>query len=171
MSGPYLYLLRRMAQSDLPAVLGIQRACYPGDFLESAEVITQRLRSPGNLSCVVERGGVVCAYLAAYRSRPGKLTPLHGGFDAVAQPDTVYLHDMAVAPGAKGQGLAQRLVEHLWTQGRNEGLVCSALVSVQGSQPFWERLGYRVHTLKEPAQQQNLTSYGADACYMLKPLV
>ena len=164
-------LLRAMALADVSAVLNIQRACYPGDFLESAEVITQRLHSPGNLSGVAERGGVVCAYLAAYRSRPGKLTPLHGGFDTVAQPDTVYLHDMAVAPAAKGQGLAQRLVEHLWAQGRSEGLVCSALVSVQGSQPFWERLGYRVQALVDPAQQQNLASYGAGAYYMLKPLV
>ena len=163
-------VLRPMTPSDLCAVLDIQRACYPGDFLESAEVITQRLRSPGNLSCVAERGGVVCAYLAAYRSRPGKLTPLHGGFDTVAQPDTVYLHDMAVALAAKGQGLAQRLVEHLWAQGRSEGLVCSALVSVQGSQLFWERLGYRVHTLTEPVQQRNLDSYGAGACYMAKTL-
>ena len=164
-------LLRPMALADLPAVLDVQRACYPGGFLESAEVITQRLRSPANLSCVAVRGGAVCAYLAAYRSRPGKLTPLHGGFEAVAQPDTVYLHDMAVAPHAKGQGLAQHLVEHLWAQGRSEGLVCSALVSVQGSQVFWERLGYRVQALADPAQQQNLASYGADACYMLKPLV
>ena len=163
-------LLRPMVLPDLAAVLGIQRACYPGDFLESAEVITLRLRSPGNLSYVAERGGLVCAYLAAYRSRPGKLTPLHGSFETVLQPDTVYLHDMAVAPAAKGQGLAQRLVEHLWTQGRSEGLVCSALVSVQGSQPFWERLGYRLYTLTEPAQQRNLDSYGAGACYMVKAL-
>ena len=160
-----------MALADLPALLDIQRACYPGGFLESAATFTQRLQSPGNLSCAAEKGGVVCAYLAAYRSRRGKVTPLDGGFDTVAQADTLYLHDLAVAPHATGQGLAQRLVAHLWARAADEGLVASALVSVQGSQPFWERLGYRVQTLDDPVQQQNLATYGADACYMGKRLV
>ena len=168
---PHAVLLRPMALADLPALLDIQRLCYGEGFLESAAILTQRLHSPGKLSCVAARGGVVCAYLAAYRSRPGKVTPLNGGFDTVAQPDTLYLHDLAVAPQAAGQGLAQRLVEHLWAQGRSEGLVVSALVSVQGSQVFWQRLGYGVQALADPAQQQNLASYGADACYMAKPLV
>ena len=170
MTVPGDVLLRPMALADLPAVLDVQRACYPGDFLEDAATFTQRLQSPANLSCVATQGGVVCAYLAAYRSRPGKVTPLNGGFDTVAQPDTLYLHDLAVAPQAAGQGLAQRLVKHLWAQGRSEGLVVSALVSVQGSQVFWERLGYRVQVLDDPAQQQNLASYGAGACYMAKTL-
>ena len=112
----------------------------------------------------------MCAYLAAYRSRPGKLTPLNGGFDTVAQPDTLYLHDLAVAPQAAGQGLAQRLVSHLWARAAEERLSHSALVSVQGSQPFWERLGYRVQALDDPAQQRHLDSYGAGACYMAKTL-
>ncbi len=137
-------LLRPMALADLSAVLDIQRACYSGDFLEDATILPQRLHSPGNLSCVATRGGVVCAYLAAYRSRPGKLTPLNGGFDTVAQPDTLYLHDLAVAPQAAGQGLAQQLVSYLWARAAEEQLCYSALVSVHGSQVFWERLGYRV---------------------------
>ena len=167
---PHAALLRPMVLADLPAVLDVQRACYPGDFQESAATFTQRLQSPANLSCVAVRGGVVCAYLAAYRSRPGKLTPLNGGFGTVAQPDTLYLHDLAVAPLAAGQGLAQRRVGHLWAHAAGEGLQHSALVSVQGSQPFWERLGYRVQALADPAQQRHLDSYGAGACYMAKPL-
>ena len=170
MTVPGKMLLRPMALADLPAVLDVQRACYPGDFLEDAATFTQRLQSPGNLSCVAMQDGVVCAYLAAYRSRPGKLTPLNGGFDTVAQPDTLYLHDLAVAPQAAGQGLAQRLVGHLWAHAAEERLQHSALVSVQGSQPFWERLGYRVQTLDDPLQQRHLDSYGAGACYMAKTL-
>ncbi len=159
-----------MALSDLPAVLAIQRTCYGEGFVESAEVIAQRLRSLGNLSCVAEHGGVVCAYLAAYRSRLGKITPLHGEFASLPDPDTLYLHDMAVAPAATGQRLAQRLVEHLWAQGRREGLVHTALVSVQGSQTFWQQRGYTMCTLADPVQQHYLDSYGAGACFMAQRL-
>ena len=80
------------------------------------------------------------------------------------------LHDLAVAPQAAGQGLAQRLVSHLWARAAEERLSHSALVSVQGSQPFWERLGYRVQALDDPAQQRHLDSYGPGACYMAQPL-
>ena len=170
MTVPGHVLLRPMAAPDLPTVLDIQRACYGEGFLEEAATLHQRLQGPGKLSCVAERSGVVCAYLAAYRSRPGKLTPLHGDFDTVVQPDTLYLHDLAVAPQALGQGLAQRLVSHLWARAAEEGLRYSALVSVQGSQVFWERLGYRAQALDDPAQQQDLATYGVGACYMLTRL-
>ena len=37
-------------------------------------------------------------------------------------------------------------------------------------QDFWERLGYRVQALDDPAQQRHLDSYGVGACYMAKTL-
>ena len=163
--------VRPMRLADLDAVLGIQRACYGEGFLEGADVIARRIASRVGLSCVAERAGRVCAYLAAYRTQPGKLTALHGDFDATAQPDTLYLHDLAVHPQATGQGLAQTLVRHLWAQGAALGLAGSALVSVQGSQDFWARLGYQVHALDDPGQQQRLASYGAGACYMVRAVL
>ena len=163
-------MIRALALQDLPALLAVQRACYGDGYIEGAEVFARRLASPANCSLAVERAGRLVGYLAAYRSRLGKLTPLNGGFDTVAQPDTLYLHDLAVAPQAAGQGLAQRLVSHLWARAAEERLSHSALVSVQGSQPFWERLGYRVQALDDPAQQRHLDSYGAGACYMAKTL-
>ena len=161
-------LVRPMALPDLDAVLDIQRACYGESFLEGADVITRRITSRVGLSCVAEREGRVCAYLAAYRTQPGKLTPLHGDFEAMPLPSILYLHDLAVHPQAAGLGLAQALVRHLWAQGLALGLAGSALVSVQGSQDFWARLGYQVQTLGDPRQQQRLASYGAGACYMVR---
>lgn len=165
-------LVRPMALPDLDAVLDIQRACYGESFLEGADVITRRITSRVGLSCVAEREGRVCAYLAAYRTQPGKLTPLHGDFEATSEPsswpDTLYLHDLAVHPQAAGLGLAQALVRHLWAQGVALGLAGSALVSVQGSQDFWARLGYQVQALGDPGQQRRLASYGAGACYMVR---
>jgi hypothetical protein len=48
----------------------------------------------------------VVAYLAAYWSHPGKITPLQGEFDAQPQASVLYLHDMAVDPALAGQGIA-----------------------------------------------------------------
>lgn len=161
---------RALATADLPGLLAVQLACYGEGFVESAEVFARRLASPANCSLVLERDGQVCAYLAAYRSRLGKVTPLHGGFEAMPAPDTLYLHDMAVLPAFAGQGLARALLVPLWQSARAEGLGHTALVSVQGSQGYWARHGYVERALQDAGQRQHLATYGEGATYMARPL-
>lgn len=120
----------------------MQRVCYGAGFVESAEVFARRLASPVNCSLALEREGRVVAYLAAYRSVLGKVTPLHGGFKAAPAPDTLYLHDMAVHPAYAGQGLVRALLAPLLQGARDQGLRHSALVAVQGAQGYWARHGY-----------------------------
>lgn len=76
MSVPGKVLLRPTVLADPPAVLDVQRACYPGDFLEDAATFTQRLQSPANLSCChAGRGGVrlPCGVpLAAWAATPSE---------------------------------------------------------------------------------------------------
>ena len=166
---------RPLQARDLACLLAVQRACYGDGFIEGADVYARRLASPAQCSWVLERDGGVCAYLAAYRSVRGKVTPLHGDFDAGPQEapaaDTLYLHDLAVLPAFTGQGLAQALLQALWAQARADGLAHSALVAVQGSQRFWERHGYAAQPLACGIQRQRLAAYGADAQYMARPLL
>lgn len=162
--------VRPLSLQDLPGLLAVQLACYGEGFVESGEVFARRLASPANCSLVLERAGVVCAYLAAYRSVRHKVTPLHGSFEAVPQPDTLYLHDMAVLPDCAGQGLARALLKPMWDAARAQGLQHTALVSVQGSQGYWERQGYAVQPLADAVQRERLASYGAGAVYMVRML-
>ena len=162
--------VRALTAADLPGLLDIQRACYGEDYAESGEVFARRLVGTAHCSLALEQDGRVRAYLAAYRSLMAKITPLHGDFEAVEQADTLYLHDMAVHPGAAGQGLARALLAPLWERARAEGLRHTALVSVQGSRGYWERHGYAVQALTDPLQQQRLVSYGDGALYMARPL-
>ena len=163
-------VVRPLALSDLTDLLVVHLACYGEGFVESGDVFARRLASPANCSLVLERGGEVCAYLAAYRSVQGKVTPLHGDFEAVALHDTLYLHDMAVLPAHAGQGLAHELLQPLWAQARAQGLAHSALVSVQGSQAYWQRQGYTLQPLQDATQRARLASYGAGAVYMVRDL-
>ena len=50
------------------------------------------------------------------------------------------------------------------------GLQRAALVSVQGSQGFWQRHGYVAYTLQDTAQRERLAAYGRDAVYMMRRL-
>ena len=161
---------RALTVDDLPGLLAVQHACYGEGFVESAEVFARRLANPAQCSLVLKDGGRVCAYLAAYDSMLGKVTPLHGDFEVVPQPDTLYLHDMAVLPPLAGRGLARALLDPLWRQAQARGLRQSALVSVQGSQGFWERHGYAAQPLHDAAQRQRLAAYGVGAVYMVRGL-
>lgn len=162
--------VRPLAIADLPGLLAVQRACYGEGFVESAEVFARRLASPANCSLVLEDAGAVCAYLAAYRSVRGKVTPLHGDFEPSSHADTLYLHDMAVLPDRAGQGLARALLQPMWEAAAAQGLRHSALISVQGSRGYWERQGYAAQPLADAVQHARLAGYGAGAVYMVRTL-
>ena len=105
---PVGLLIRPLALADLPGLLDVQRSCYGGGYVESAEVFAQRIACPTQCSLVLEVQGRVMAYLAAYDSVQGKVTRLHGDFELQPQPDTLYLHDLAVRPTARGGGAARQ---------------------------------------------------------------
>ena len=163
-------MIRALGLHDLPGLLAVQLACYGADFIESAEVFARRLASPANCSLALEQDGRIVGYLAAYRSALHKVTPLHGDFDTVEAPDTLYLHDLAVHPAHAGRGLAAALLAPLWQRARAEGLRHSALVAVQGAQGYWERHGYAMLALPDAGQRQRLAGYGGGAAYMARLL-
>ena len=159
--------LRPLLEADVDAVLQIQTQCYGADFVEPREVFARRLQVAGQCSWAAVQGDEVLAYLAAYWSRPGAVTPLNGEFADYADASVLYLHDMAVSPTAAGQGLARRMVDAAKTMARQRGVMRTALVSVQGSQAYWERQGYAVEIVKNAMHRQHLATYGPDALYMV----
>ena len=91
---------------------------------------------------------------------------LHGDFAHHADASVLYLHDMAVAPEAKGQGAARALLAAARNLARQRLIRRTALVSVQDSQAYWQGLGYAVEPVTDTLQQQHLRTYGAEAVYM-----
>lgn len=158
--------LRPMEEGDLAAVLDVQAACYPPAMQEPADVVLARLRASADTVLVACDALGVCAYLFAYPSRLGKVTPLGGAFALAADADTLYLHDLAVTPRAAGRGLARALVARLLGEARARGLLHSALVSVQGTRRFWEGAGYAC----APGEPVHLATYPLDAVYMARRL-
>lgn len=161
--------IRPLTTDDVEALLYVQTMCYGPDFVESHAIFAQRLACPQQCSLGIEhvnRPGLL-AYLAAYYSAIGRITPLNGDFeplDSDAMP-VLYLHDMSVLPEMAGQGFAKHLLHTLFEMAHRQGLQQAALVSVQGSQLFWEKNGFAAQPVTDE-QQQNLCSYGDGAVYM-----
>jgi predicted N-acetyltransferase YhbS len=170
MSAQSTWTLRPLLPDDLNELMRLQARCFGTDFLESAEVYARRLASGHQQSFALacERTQTLQAYAAAYWSDPGKVTPFDGDFLAPSAADKVlYLHDVSVAPEWSGRGAANALVSALFQRARARGVQQAALVSVQGSQPYWKRHGFKVRALADARQQQHLRSYGDDASYMV----
>lgn len=170
---PLPWMLRPLNAQDVDSLLHVQTICYGDAFLESRAVFAQRLACPHHCSIGVVRAGekALKAYLAAYWSNPGKITPLDGFFTPPqAGEQVLYLHDMSVLPELAGQGVARHLVQHLMAQARQRGLQQAALVSVQGSQSYWERQGFSVCPVLDAQQSMHLQTYGEGALYMAAAL-
>ncbi|ACE84453.1 GNAT family N-acetyltransferase [Cellvibrio japonicus] len=158
--------LRLMTPADLIAVIQIQAEAYVDEMLESQEVIAARLANVADTSWVVECAGQVCAYLVAYLSQANSVTPWGSEFAHKPDADTFYLHDLAVSHRAKGLRMGPWLIAGVFDQMRERGLRRAALVSVQDSQGFWSKLGFRVVDQLAPEQVRHLQTYTGPAVYM-----
>lgn len=170
MQHEYHYLLRPMDAQDLDALLAVQAACYPPPMQEPADVVLARLAAAPDSCLVAIDDDGVCGYLFAYPSRLGVVTPLGAPFDPARAPDTLYLHDLAIAPRAHGRGLARALVTQLLAQASAQGIAASSLVSVQDTARFWTSLGYGELRLDCPQARAALATYPGVARYMTRRL-
>jgi hypothetical protein len=85
-----------------------------------------------------------------------------------AAPTTLYIHDVALLPPARGRNAAADVIARIAGQTHRHRLSSLALVAVGGTAPLWHRLGFRARHDAEVAAK--LASYGDDATYMARPL-
>lgn len=167
------WALRPLTASDVDDLLHIQTLTYGSGLQESREVFLQRLSCPHHCSVGIARkdDNRLLAYLAAYWSEFGKVTPLNGAFEPPHEHGRVlYIHDISVLPQLAGQGAAQHMLNALFAQAREAQIRMAALVAVQGSTVFWQRLGFEPHNVTNATQLQHLRTYGANAVFMTTAL-
>jgi predicted N-acetyltransferase YhbS len=159
-----------MDQGDVPDVIAIQAECYRPEIIEDEAAIRARLNLSPDTAWIAEDTDGVVAYLVAYCSDVGKVTPLGGIFPILTEARSLYLHDLAVSDRAKSSGVGMALIQLACAKAQTEGLEYSSLVSVQGSIAYWKKHGYEVWTFLEPDQRLHLHSYGDQGCYMVRRL-
>ncbi len=152
--------------ADLPAILRIQARCYTAIVPESAESMGAKLAAAPATCFVARRAGEVVAYLLALPWRFDHPPHLDAP-DCVLPdaPDTLYLHDLAVDPAARGSGASQALVQAFLAALAESGIGRASLIAIQGSAPWWEGHGFRA-ALTTPALDARLAGYGRDVRYM-----
>lgn len=136
--------VRRLKRQDVPAIHALEVDAYVPSLHESAEAFLRLIELyPDGAVGVFDDGGL-CGYAFGLPLRSGATLDLRSPLAAVpADADCFYIHDVAVAARGRGQGVGRLLAERLIALARARGFTRCELVSVQGSAPFWEKLGFR----------------------------
>ncbi len=166
-----LFACRAMQASDLNDVMRIQLEAYVDEMVEDEAILAARLANVPDTSWVVEGEQGVCGYLVGYLSHAGSVTPWGSEFSHKPDADHLYLHDLAISKSAAGCGLGPLLVKHSLQQAKLRQLSGAALVSVQDSRRFWQKMGFTEFADLTPTQQQHLESYTGPAFYMTQVFV
>ncbi|HSC79673.1 MAG TPA: GNAT family N-acetyltransferase [Chitinolyticbacter sp.] len=159
--------IRLLTETDLDAVLDIQRQCYPPAWLEGHATFARKLAlSPQSNWIALDDTGA----LGYFFTHPWAGNGLPALDEArLTLPDEAhahFLHDLAVHPRARGRGVAARLVAQALAWGVAQGLAEARLVAVLGAERFWHGLGFTAQTERDA----RLAAYGADAIVMQRAL-
>lgn len=165
-----MFQIRLMQVADLGAVVRLQDHCYADEFYESPQVVSQRLMLYPQSCWVAVYHDKIWGYLFTYPSKLSQINPLGAEFGQYEQANCLYLHDMAVSPDARGQGVASALLQSALDYAATLGLPHLALVAVQNSASFWQQQCFNSHTELGGQALAALATYGHQAVYLTRPV-
>jgi GNAT superfamily N-acetyltransferase len=158
--------LRPLTAADLPAAAAIQNAVYRPLYREEADILGGRISAAPTCCWGAFRDGALCAYILSH-PWPAAAPPAIGQALGLCPPgDNWFVHDLAIAPKARGLGLGRALVARAADAARALGLTRGDLVAVQGASSFWAGLGYAPPERLPPDLAAKVAAYGDDARYM-----
>ena len=160
---------RAMRPDDITAVVEVARLSFPDHFEDRACFENRLALYPRGCFVLASGEGPARGYLIAYPWKAESAPPLNTVIEGLpAEPDLIYLHDLALHPEARGGGVTGVIVERLAQQTTEDGWPAIALVAVNDAAGFWSRHGF----VEKPASAMaaKLASYGADARYMIRRL-
>ena len=157
-------LWRPFLAGDLAAVSAIARTVHPA-FPEDDAVFIDRVTIAPQTCLILDIEGQPAGYVLAHPWRLGSVPALNTVLEEIPpSPDTLYIHDLALLPCARGTGAARQVVDHLAMASLSLGTM--SLVAVNGSMPFWTRMGFSRY--EDETLAAKLASYEPDACYMVR---
>lgn len=133
---------RPMRSDDLPAVAAMSDAVH-GAFTEPLTTFAERLALYPQGCHILEGDGTAIGYLVTHPWRLGAPPKLAAALGSLpADPDSYYLHDIALLPAARGQRAGEAAVALVLNLARAAGLPVIELVAVGGADAYWRRLGF-----------------------------
>jgi GNAT superfamily N-acetyltransferase len=157
--------VRPLTLTDLPAALALQAMCYPPDIRDGEAAFASRVSGAPGWCWTIETAGRMDAYLLSH-PWPSMSPPSPDTVLTSAEGGCWYIHDLTVAPHARGKGLARPLLAVCLDA--HPQVARSELVAVPGAAPVWSRLGWSEVTDIPAALAAKVARYGAGSVYMAR---
>lgn len=104
--------IKTIPASDLDAVVAVQQQSYPKELWEDAAIFREKQRVFPEGALGWYQDGVLQAYLFVHPWRKNETAPLFTeNMSLPENPDCLYIHDLAIAPAARG-----KVRRALWSQ-------------------------------------------------------
>jgi hypothetical protein len=157
---------RKIIDRDFPEIDRIAKIIHP-DLPERIETLAEKIELSPSTCLVVCDGAHIRGYAIAYPWRMNDMPPLDTMLGAIPEDACIlYIHDVALLPSVRGQGLVGKVLKNLSDAGRELGLEQFTLAAVYGSEEAWFRYGFRRAPMDEKLMAQS-AGYGA-AVYMTR---
>lgn len=135
--------IRSIRIDDWGRIVRIQAESYPREVLETVEALQSHWRVSPETCLVAEHAGEVVGYVLAHPWPERTIPPLNKVYTSLPpRSDSLFIHDLALSPGARKTGIAQKLARSVLQAGMELELTAASLIAVQGSEGFWRRFGF-----------------------------
>lgn len=154
-----------------PQIEQIQEVAYRDGLAEDIDILKIKADvSPETCFVCMDDEQQVLGYVLAHpweSEQPPCINQDISDSEEVVTPEqasTLYIHDLAISPQARGAGVAQALIENLLEQAQSFNIDTISLVAVQGMAGFWSKYGFK------SMKSDSTDSYGDDAQFMVNQL-
>lgn len=165
------YPIRPMRRHDLQPVLELQNQIYPPAYREPADVFASKLALAAPFCMVVDSANGIVGYLLAHPWLADRPPPLFTTLETLpASPSSLFIHDLALLPTARGRLLAEALLRQSAVAAQASGLTHATLVAIHGAASYWQRRGFSETDVASDAAAGFPGRYGVDAVFMCAEL-
>lgn len=136
--------ITEIAEDHWRGILEIQDEAYHEVDPEELDVLKSKQSvSPETCFVCVSDQGDTLGYLLAHPWNGSKPPKLYEPMFDTENSDSLYLHDMAVSPHSKGQGIGRSMMAKLIEVAELKGVKRITLVAIQGADSFWSLQGFK----------------------------
>ena len=161
---------RAMTADDLPGISALANQVHI-NYPERLEVLQEKFALfPAGCFTLADAGMVIRGYCFSHPWGDGAPPSLDTFLGTLpGRPSSYFIHDLTLDPSVQGRHLAAAVLPRLLAVAESIATPCMALVAVNGSEPFWMRMGFA--RTGDPALQTAAQSkYDDGAVHMQRAL-
>jgi len=161
---------RPMTAEDMPGISALSNRVHI-NYTERLQVLQEKFTLfPAGCFTLMDAGAVIRGYCFSHPWHDGAPPSLDTFLGSLPErPSRYFIHDLTLDPSVQGRRLAATLLPRLIAVAERVATPRMALVAVNGSEPFWTRMGFT--KTDDPALQASAQSkYDAGAVHMQRAL-